>query len=246
MKEDVAIVRLAGGKANAMTRALLEDLIGTFARLGTTGARAAVVTGYASFFSAGLALPDLVALERPAMREFIGVFHNAMVSVFRCPLPIVGAINGHAIAGGCVLALQTDWRVMADVDAKIGLNEVLLGIGLPSVVIEPLRLAAGSRALTTLALEGKLTSPREALALGLVDEVVPAAELEARAIAKASALAVGSPLALLQIKNALRRPAQERMDEDAAAETERWLDTWFSEPAQKRLQQVVARLRSGS
>src|SRR5947208_1017556 len=85
--------------------------------------------------------------------------------------------KGNAIAGGCVLALQCDARICTDAQMVIGLNEVRLGIGLPSSVIEPLRLVVPASSLLPLALEGTLVSPADALRLGLVDEVVPADQL---------------------------------------------------------------------
>src|SRR6185369_13282808 len=141
VENGVAVVRLAAGKANALTIEVLDQLQRAMLELEASDATAVVLTGYDRYFSAGLALPSLIDLERPAMRAFIEHFSRTMTRVFTCPLPVVAAVNGHAIAGGCVLALQADVRIIADVDARIGLNEVRLGIGLPSVVVESLRLA---------------------------------------------------------------------------------------------------------
>jgi enoyl-CoA hydratase len=185
----------------------------------------------------------LVDLDRATMTTFIGRFGEVMLRVFSCPKPIVAAINGHAIAGGCVLGLQCDWRVMSAGDFKIGLNETQLGIGLPSSVLEPLRAAVGPASLVPIAFEGKLFSPADALALGLVHEVVDADALEARARARAQSLASVPATAVAQVKLGLRRPAIEAIRARAAEETERWLDTWFSPPAQQLLRETVARLR---
>jgi enoyl-CoA hydratase len=166
-----------------------------------------------------------------------------MTRVFACPRPIVAAINGHAIAGGCVLALQCDWRILVQADAKIGLNETQLGIGLPSSVLEPLRLQVPAASLLPIAYEGKLFSPPEALALGLVHELSPAGELEARATERAQALAQVPAAALAQVKLGLRRATVEIIRRDAEGESERWLDTWFSPEGQRRLNAAVQRLR---
>lgn len=244
MSDDVLLLRLSGAKANAMSPAVLdqiERLVDDFER---SAARAAVLVGYERYFSAGLALPLLLDLDRPAMKAFIERFGEVMVRVFRCARPIVAAVNGHAIAGGCVLALQCDWRVMVDGDdAKIGLNETQLGIGLPSSVLEPLKLAVPAASLVPIAYEGRLFSPREALSLGLVHELAPAAELEARAWARAQALASVPSTAVAQVKLGLRRGALDAMRARGAEETERWLDTWFAPPARERLEAAVAKLR---
>lgn len=241
--DDVTELVLAGGKANAMTPALLDTLERMIDDFERGEARAAVLVGYERYFSAGLALPMLVDLDRPTMRRFITRFGEVMLRVFACARPIVAAINGHAIAGGCVLALQCDWRVMVDGEARIGLNETQLGIGLPSSVLEPLRLAVPAASLVPIAYEGRLFAPSEALALGLVHELAPAAELVAAATARARQLAAVPSTAVAQVKLGLRRPALEAMRAHADEETDRWLDTWFAPDAQQRLRETVARLR---
>jgi len=234
---DVATLRIEGGKANAMTPELLDTIERTVDDFERSPARAAVLTGYDKYFSAGLALPALVDLDRPAMKAFIERFSRAMVRVFRCEKPIVAAINGHAIAGGCVLALMCDVRVIvADDTVRIGLNETQLGIGLPAIVLEPLRAQVPASSLVQLAIGGALVSPREALALGLVHEVGG----DAHAIA--ARYAAVPPAAAAQVKRGLRAPVLELVERTAARETEAWLDTWFTADAQERLHAAVAKM----
>jgi enoyl-CoA hydratase len=240
----VAVVRLSAGKANAMGVEMLDQIRRAFDEVEASDATAAVVTGYDRYFSAGLALPELVDLDRPAMTRFIDLFSRTLARVFDCRLPVVAAVNGHAIAGGCVLALQADVRIMADVDVRIGLNEVNLGIGLPAVVVESLRYAVTPRALLPIAMEGRLLTPAQALELGLVDEVVPSGELEERATGRARALGGVPAGGFAHVKAALRRPAREARVRTEPEETERWLDTWFSPPARARLTETVRRLTS--
>jgi len=240
--DTVAVVRLTGGRANAMSAALLRELETTFADLARTDARAVVVTGEGNAFSAGLALPDLIGLDRAGMRDFIAAFERAMQRVLTHPRATVAAINGHAIAGGCVLALMCDVRLAADVPAKIGLNEVQLGIGLPSLVLEPLRARLPVSSIMPVAYEGRLFELREALAVGLVDAVVSAAELETAALARAKALGHATA-AYAQIKQGLLRPVIEAVTRNAPAEREAWLDSWFSAEARTRLQATVDRLK---
>src|SRR5687768_2435164 len=122
-RDEVALVRLRAGKANAMSSALLAAIGRALDDVEGSGACAAVITGEGRSFSAGLALPELVDLDRAAMRAFIDLFGAAMRRVLECPLPVVAAINGHAIAGGCVLALMCDARICAAGAGRIGLNE---------------------------------------------------------------------------------------------------------------------------
>lgn len=242
-QDNIAIVTLQGGRANAIDATFLQGLSGLLDTVAHSPARAVVLTGYDKFFSAGLALPALIDLDRPTMTEFITRFHDAMVQVFALPLPVIAAINGHAIAGGCVLALQADVRVMAAGPYRIGLNEAQLGIGLPPVVTEPLRCQVPAASLGPIALQGLLLLPDEALALGLVNQVVPQGDVVQVAMGVARERAqVGRP-AYAQIKAALRRPAQDAMARQLHDQTEGWLDTWFSEPARTRLVEAVAKLQ---
>ena len=148
----VAILKLENGKANSISPLFLERLERLLAEIGD--ARAAVMIGQGSAFSAGLDLPALVDLDRAAMRSFILRFDAAMLRVFELPVPLVAAVNGHAVAGGCVLALQADVRIGADREARIGLDETQLGIGLPAVVLETLR-SPGARAVAFRAGAGR-------------------------------------------------------------------------------------------
>jgi enoyl-CoA hydratase len=234
---DVAVLRIEGGKANAMTPELLEMIEQRVDELERGPARAAVITGYDRYFSAGLALPLLIDLEREAMKAFIEKFASAMLRVFRCEKPIVAGINGHAIAGGCVLALMCDYRVIVNDDnVRIGLNETQLGIGLPAIVLEPLRAQVPASSLTAIAINGALVSPHQAQALGLVHEV----GTDAHAVA--ARLAAIPPVAAAQVKRGLRAPIIELIERTAARETESWLDTWYSADAQQRVRAAVAKM----
>jgi len=240
---EVALLRMRGGKANAMSRQMLEQLDAAIDEIAASDARAAVITGYDNFFSGGLALPDLVDLDRQTMARYMDLFSSIMGKVLRVDRPMVAAINGHAIAGGCVLALQCDVRMMAASGGKIGLNEVQLGVGLPDAVLEPLRLRVPVSAMVPVALEGRLLGAEEAAAVGLVDRVVAPGELIDRAVAWAAELGRPPRRAYAEIKRALLRPALEAMAAHAATERERWLDTWFSPEAQTILRGIVQRLR---
>jgi enoyl-CoA hydratase len=239
---EVAIVFVEGGKANAMSPELLGRLAALVGEVEASDARAMVLTGYDRYFSAGLALPILIDLDRAAMRGFMDAFDRAMLRVYACPLPVVASVNGHAIAGGCVLAMQCDARLMADGDFKIGLSEAQLGIGLPATVVEPLRALVPASSLSPIALEGRLLSPKDAVGLGLVDRVVAKDELLSRAVERATELARTPPSAYRQLKSSLRRPVIEAIERSAESCRESWLDTWFSADAQERLRSAVAKI----
>jgi enoyl-CoA hydratase len=232
---------MENGKANAISAALLERLDALIGQLGD--ARAAVITDQGSAFCAGLDLPPLVDLDRAAMRGFIRRFDDLVMRLFELPIPLIAAVNGHAVAGGCVLALQADVRIGADRESRIGLNETRLGIGLPGAVVETLRCQVPGSSLGPLALEGRLVSPREALALGLFHELVPEKDLMTRALERAAELAALPPAGLRMVKQSLRKPAAAAARASEDTEAEHWLDTWFAPESRQRLQEAVARLK---
>ncbi|MBC8069987.1 MAG: enoyl-CoA hydratase/isomerase family protein [Deltaproteobacteria bacterium] len=243
---ELALVRMEAGKANSMNREMLAKLLELFRELEDSDARGVVITGDGRSFCAGLALTTLIDLDRGSMRGFIDAFSETMTRLFRLGLPVVAAIDGHAIAGGCVLAAQCDVRIAAEGAARIGINEVQLGIGVPSVVLEPMRLLLPPASFVPVALEGKLFTPSEAKQVGLVDEVVAPTQLLPRAIERARELAAVPGEAFAQVKLGWRRGALDAIARDNDDVRERWLDTWFSADAQQRLRAVVERLRAKS
>jgi enoyl-CoA hydratase/carnithine racemase len=243
MENGVALLRMNAGKGNAIGPAFVRALSENVRAIRDSDATAAVIVGHERIFCAGLALPELVVFERSAMREMIASFENAMESVYSLPMPCVAAINGHAIAGGCVLAMQCDVRFMSR-EGRIGLTEAALAIGLPPTALEPLRAAVPASSLVPVALEGKLFDAQQALALGLVDQVLAPDALVACALARARELGASGRVAYEQIKSAIRAPVVASMRASREREIERWLDTWFSPLGRTRLEAAVERLTS--
>jgi enoyl-CoA hydratase len=240
--DDIGVLRMEAGKANAIGHAFLGAFEGRLDELEGRRCSAIVITGESRFFCAGLALPELIELDRSAMEAFIVRFGRLMRRVFTLPWPTVACINGHAVAGGCVLALQCDRRVMGRDAGKIGLNEVALGISLPPVVIETLRAAVPPASLVPIALRAELLGPADAYAIGLVDRVVESATLEREAVVEARALGAAPRSAYAQTKRDLRAPFVDRIDATERAGTAQWLDQWFGQDAQVLLRAAVARL----
>jgi len=233
---------MESGRANAINVPFLDSLDRLTGEALSRGARALVMTGYDRFFSAGLDLPTLFPLERPLVEDLILRFHRVFARLFSLPIPVVAAVNGHAIAGGCVLAMQADVRIMAAGDAKIGLNEVALGVGLPILVVETCRLQLPPATFTAMALEGILFAPEEAHRLGVVHEIASPQDLLPRALAKAQSLCRAPAPALAQVKASLRRPVVEAMDSAFEVDARRWLDVWFDGETRRRVAEAVQRL----
>ncbi|TAH35532.1 MAG: enoyl-CoA hydratase/isomerase family protein [Planctomycetota bacterium] len=241
--DGIRVLRLARGKGNSLNAELLQELHSALQE--SRDAAGLVLTGEGRFFSSGLDLVELPQLQRPAMRAVLQCLEDTVAALFGHPRPVVAAINGHAVAGGCVLALCCDARVMARGDYKIGLNELAHGIGLPVSVQEITRAQTSPGWLAEVALGAALYDPETALRRGLINEVLEPAQVLPRALEVASAWAAHPPQAFAATKAALRAPVLETIRRLRATDAgERWLDSWFSPPTQAHLAAVRQRLQS--
>lgn len=202
----VAVVTLDRPPANAMTAESLTELAATVEQLGDDGETTAIVlTGEGRSFSAGLDLREVVDLPPEQQESLIEALNRAFLSVYSCPRLVVAAVNGHAIAGGLVLVLCCDVRLVADVPLKAGLAEVRVGVVYPVGAIEVARHELASPVLRRLVLTGANVDPAEGLALGVFDRCVAPAELLAAAVATAEDHP--PPAGFARIKAQLRKPA---------------------------------------
>jgi enoyl-CoA hydratase/carnithine racemase len=210
--------------------------------LEASEARAAVLIGEGSIFCAGLNLVRLSTLDRPTLRQFVGDFMDMNMELLGARLPLVAAINGHAMAGGCILALCCDYRVMARGDHRIGLNEVDLGIRFPVSALEVVTYALPRQVWTEMLLLGRLLDPEDALGNGVVHHIVDSEMLLASARTVAREFATRPTRAIGLIKNDLIAQVRARVEAGREASTEDFLDTWFSDETQARVREVVERL----
>ena len=221
--EGVAVMSLAHGKVNALDLELLQAITTTVN--GLADANAVVITGAGRAFSAGVDLKRMVDDGPAYVSAFLPALSEALLAVFDLPRPVVAAVNGHAIAGGAILALAADVRLMSA--GTIGLTELLVGVPFPAAPLGIAAHAAGHH-IQNLVLTGRTVGPDEAAALGLVDAVVAPEDLLARAVAQAAALARIDAPVYARSKDALHAPARAQMREHLAADAE-VLEIWQSD-----------------
>jgi enoyl-CoA hydratase/carnithine racemase len=225
----------APGK-NALSTGLMTTIID---RLATAAGEPLLVKGAGDAFSAGLNLKEVASLDAAGMTRFLGTLERMVDALFHYPGPVVAWINGHAIAGGCIVALACDHRLMtASPSARIGLNEVPLGLRFPPKTWRLVRQRVPAASIERVVLEGGLHAPEVALRLGLVDEIVAD---EAQAVAYAERIASAPRAAYAAAKRALRQGALDVGPDEEAQFVRDVLPAWITPELKARLAAVLAR-----
>jgi enoyl-CoA hydratase len=245
-EDGVAVIRMELGKGNAIDDAFVAAMTGALDDVEASDARATVVTGAGRAFSGGLDLAYTGGLSREELGRFVDAFDAFFTRAFAFPLPVVAAVNGHAVAGGAVLALAADRRIMARGPFRIGLNEVAVGIPFPSGAFEISRHALPAPAFGEAFLEGRLFSPEEALEVGFVHRVVDGEVLIREAVQKAHQLSTGSRAAIRIVKADDRAPVLARIRAERETRKARFLEAWFSADAQARMRAIRERIGRAS
>jgi enoyl-CoA hydratase len=237
----VAVLQMTHGKANAMDIELCRGLsaqVHACQQSPDTGAL--VITGQGRMFSAGVDLPRLVAGGAAYAHEFLPAMNHAFETLFAFSKPLVVAINGHAIAGGCVIACCADYRVMAREPGRIGIPELLVGVPFPVVPLEIVRFATPPQHVQALIYRGLTLAADDALRYGLVDAIADPDRVLDEAVAIADGMAAVPFEAFHLTKRLLREPALRQMREggviDAVVQ-----DAWAGETVQNAVRDYVAR-----
>ncbi len=224
--DGIAVATMRHGKVNALDIEFCDALAARFTELASSPeVKAVVLTGQGKAFCAGVNLLRLSEGGADYVRQFMPSLHKFFEAVFFHPKPVVAAVNGHAIAGGCVLAACADRRIMARGEARIGVTELLVGVPFPVLAFEIMRLAVPGRFLPEALYSGATYLPEAAIERGLIDELAEPSEVLEDAYAVAQELAALAPKAFAQTKAQLRQTAAERVARDAATEqaaTEIW------------------------
>ena len=224
---DVALVRIDRPPANAMDLELLAAGHAVLDEVAEAGA--VVLTGREGFFSAGVDLKLAPTLDADGQREMVDGINRLFAGWYALPRPLVCAVNGHAIAGGLILALCGDVRVGVESGAKLGLTELKAGIPYPAVALAVTRAELTPAGVRQLALRAHLVDPGEALRLGVLDELAPAAGVLDAALARAEELAGLPRGAYATVKRQVRGPAIEAMQALLSGGDDPMLAAWLGD-----------------
>jgi enoyl-CoA hydratase len=236
----VAVLRLDKARGNAIDQALLDDLQTACRELAadTSVHGVLLASAHPKLFCPGLDLVTLVGYDRPALQRFMLEFSDAFAALYGLRAPVVAAVGGHAVAGGCILALCADYRILRR-GAQIGLNEVKVGVPLPWSVAVLLKASVAPPALAPIALLGRNFADEDALAAGLAHELADADGFEQACRARLSEFVEKDAHALATTKAYLRGAVLDEMRRREREAIGDFLDGWFSEPTQARIRHAV-------
>lgn len=201
----VMVAKLSHGKANTLNTAVLEELNELIDQVATDDQIRSLVlaSNLTGFFSAGFDVGEVFRYDADQMRTFFGKFIDAYEGLHRLPKVVIAAINGHAYAGGAVLAVAADWRVMTEGAAGFALNEVKVGIGMPPGIARMVINLVGAGYARQILLLGDALGPADCYRVGLVNELAPPDQVIERAIARAQEFSERPPATLGAIKRQL-------------------------------------------
>ena len=238
----IAIVTLNRGKVNALNEILVGQLHDRFEDLrNNTEVKAIVLTGRGKFFSFGFDIPEFTSYSKEEFTRYLTRFTDLYTLLFGYPKPIIAALNGHTIAGGCMLATACDYRIMVSGKAKISLNEITFGSSVFAGSVEILKSCVGQRNAELILNSGDMYSAEDALQLGLIDRIAAKDDLMDDAKKAADDYAKNNNSAYSSIKKLLRMPIIEAMTKRERESIDEFIDIWYSDEMRERLKEIKIR-----
>lgn len=237
-KGNVAILTLANGVTNAVGSDLVDDLSKALSEI-KEGANGLVLTGGEKFFSMGLNLPELLQLDRAGMDDFWRRFIQVTFDLYTMPMATAASVTGHAPAAGTVFMLACDYRFVAEGKKWLGLNEIKLGLPVPYLPNLMLRQITGDRVASEILYLGELLVPEKALQIKLIDEMLPQAEVLAKAVEKISVIAGYQRTVFATMKAVRTEDIRLKVQQNGEKHNKIFCDCWFSESTQKTLAGVA-------
>jgi len=241
-QDGVLILEMQRGKANALNRVMIEELNSAVDDAARDDGVSGIVLASACprYFSAGFDLDEVLTYDRDTMTVFFYRFIDLHESLSLLPKPVVAAIAGQAVAGGAILALTADIRIMVAIDSGLSLNELDLGVVLPPGLTQMVVNVAGAGAARSLLLSGDVVTAGRALDLGLVNEIVPPDEVRGRSIERCLELAAKPPQAFAAAKRTIREICRSPFSRGDRNYVEEFLEHWFSAEGEGCREAVLA------
>lgn len=240
-KNEYAIVQMNRGKVNAINFEMVRELRETFRDLEeNVEVKGVILTGQPHYFSAGLDLIELFQYDKDQIQDFFSSFGALYLELVQFKKPFISAITGHSPAGGCVLAVTSDNRYMAEGDKYvIGLNEVAVNIQISQNLTEVYAFWMGDGLASRYILEGKLLSGKEAFEAGLVDELVPLENVLERAERQMHHYIKADQEILINTKAKLRKRLWDKLDLNAENSLKEASELWWKPEIRAKMKAYV-------
>jgi len=244
IKDHLAIITLDRGKSNALNAEMITELNDILKNIDAdVNIGGVIITGKEQFFSAGLDLIELYNYTADEALAFWHLFLDFIATITAFKKPMVAAINGHSPAGGCVIALASDYRIMSEGKCIIGLNEVPVGIIVPNSIFKLYAFWLGQANASRSLMEGKLFTPEEALEIGLVDELANPASILTAAERKIRKYMGMEGNTWSQSKINIRKDLIAATQADQSAELAVMLQQWWSPATRSILKTIIDNLK---
>lgn len=241
--DEITEIQLARPPANALNLELLQALQQAITDALANGTKGIVLSGATGMFCAGVDVPSLLGKDRDTVHGFWRALYRTCSTIATAPVPVVAAITGHSPAGGAVLALFCDYRVMAEGPYKIGLNEVQVGLTVPEPIQMAMRRVVGTYTAERLLVSGRMLEAADALACGLVDELTGVDQVSTRALRWLGDLLALPSRAMLSTRAIARSDLHQVWNDPDAIPVKPFIDAFYDDETQAVLQALVARLK---
>ncbi len=242
ISDKIATITINRPKVNALNETFVNELRTTFFSLEKNDFVSTIIlTGKGSFFSFGFDVPGFMSYPKSSFGQYVTKYSELVKTIFMFPKPVIAAIGGHAVAGGCVLAMACDQRVMVAGKAKIALNEMTFGSSLFSCVTETLKYAVGSKQAEHIVYSGKMFSAEQAHSIGMVDKVCTESKFESVVMETAQDFANKDLVAFASIKKLFKSDTLSKIENDGIRSISEFVDIWYSDSTRKHLEKIEIR-----
>jgi len=242
-KNQIQIIELNRPKVNAIDDSLIRSLNIELDKIERNDSiKGLILTGQSGVFSAGLDIVSLYNKDKEYMETFWLMFSSLLLRIYRYPKLVFSAISGHSPAGGTVISIMTDYRIMSKGNYVIGLNEVAVGLSMPIGIGRVFQSLLGERIAEKMTLTGKLVNPEEAESIGLIDEVVESDNLLNHSIETMNKWLKLPFNKQIQSKLSLRKEVIDLMVDTVKKENDNFINAWFSDECRMTMKKIINKL----
>ena len=241
IEDGIAIIKLNNGVTNAINLELVNQLTSNLKEVEKDSAIHGIILTSANpkFFSIGLDIPNLFNLSKEEFHHFYTKFNDLCLKMFLYPKPILAAITGHAIAGGCILTLPCDYRYISDGRKFMGLNEVKLGVSIPYPALCMLENIVGFNNTREIIFLGEFYPPDTLIKMGLVDSICSEKDLINDSLDKIKAICKNSISAFNLIKQESRMSIYTRIKQNLENHNDQFVESWYQPETRTLLKEAI-------